>query len=177
MIFAAHAEVDVGERKQSFHYSRVLILRKPAKHFPCATEHHTPQLRRRFEIVEHSVRTLRKDLKAMAWRKRHHRENSIDKLIRHRLVKQIGHRIYEDAPRLFPAQRLIEAFGVTLHVGKLALLAVSPRKNALCIAMFAALRDLGAAGHRVPGRVGPLDLRFIAHGFYLAALVATTPKS
>src|SRR5712691_3092768 len=37
-------------------------------------------------------------------------------------------------------------------------------RHALCITVLAALADLGAPGHRVPGHLGPLDVRSRRHG-------------
>ena len=36
--------------------------------------------------------------------------------------------------------------------------------EAFGVAMIAAPRDLGAAGHGIPGGIRPFDCRFIAHG-------------
>jgi len=51
---------------------------------------------------------LRQDLKDMPVRFRHDIEGSADVLVRHRLVKQIAHRVDEDLPRLPPAKRKIK---------------------------------------------------------------------
>lgn len=40
----------------------------------------------------------------MLRRERHYREDAVDPIVRHALVKQIAHRIHEDASLAFPAQ-------------------------------------------------------------------------
>src|SRR6185437_1725155 len=48
-------------------------------------------------VQAHPTGPLGKDLERMLSRKQHHREYSCYKLVRHALVKQITHRIDEDA--------------------------------------------------------------------------------
>ena len=67
--------------------------------------------------------------------------------------------------------RVIDVMGGTGGVGASTLAAAlaqrcqlrQARPLTLCVAVLTAGADFGAADDRVPGRVGPFDLRFSAH--------------
>lgn len=88
--------------------------------------------------------------------KRHDRENLVDELERHVLVKQIRHAVHENLRRFPPVQRLSQPVLVALDIGKVAGRPESIR-HGLCVAVFAASADLCTAGNRVPCLVGPLN--------------------
>lgn len=84
-----------------------------------------------------------------------------------RIAEEIAHRVDEDSTRATPRQRLIQLFrhdakveaaleGVTRHASKAL-------REPLGVAVPAAGADLGTAADRVPGGVGPLDPRTVAH--------------
>ena len=68
---------------------------------------------------------------------RHHRENAVNKVVRHGLVEQVRHGVGKDAARFLPAERMLQALGMAAHIGELALLAVRARKHPLGIAVLA----------------------------------------
>src|SRR5262245_53109550 len=73
-----------------------------------------PDVWRPWEIGEKRLQTLRpfgQDLILMPVRAVHHLEGPLNVLKRHIVVKQIAHRIDEDALRLLPTERLTEFFG------------------------------------------------------------------
>jgi hypothetical protein len=84
-------------------------------------------------------------------------------------VEEVAHRVDKDAPRLAPAQRLVEPLGMQHEVlGRVlrepgAATPAEAQAEGLGVAVGAARRDLGAPGDRVPGRVGPLDPTLVAH--------------
>jgi len=126
------------------------------------------------EPLAHPLRALRQHLEGVLRRCRHHAEDGGDLLVRQLLVKEVRHRVDEDAARLLPPERDREALGdeanlpvparVTINhaeqvaIDRLrALGAVDHRRRVLCVAVEAARADARTADRRVPGLVRPLD--------------------
>ena len=106
---------------------------------------------------------------------------SRDELVRDVLVEQVAHRVHEDHPRPAPAQRLLEPLGPQPQVEALlvgvARHAAPALGERLGVAVRAAGRDLRAARHRVPGRLGPLDRAPVSHIATVLRHVLGTPSS
>ena len=98
----------------------------------------------------------------------HHVENGLDETGRHRLVKQIGHGVDEDEARFLPPQWFIERGFVSGEGEPVTVFldshALEPSRHSLGVAVLASGADLRAAGHRVPGHLGPFDAGNRRHG-------------
>ena len=73
-------------------------------------------------------------------------------------MKQVAHAVDEDARRLTPVQRCLQALRVTHHVSKLLRHAGKvAAHHALGVAVLAARGNLGTARRWIPDLIGPLD--------------------
>ena len=136
---------------------------------------------RAFEETTHPLGSLGQDQERVPAAPLHRPEDLAHLLIRERLVKQVAHAADEDAARLAPVQRLVEAVGVeggneadvsgavagrAVNVAEVDASPVTlraprhrevPARHSLRIAVLARLADGRAAGHRVEALIGPLD--------------------
>jgi hypothetical protein len=103
-------------------------------------------------------------LPAFQGRAGHDVENLGEKVEGNLLVKEIAHAIDEDPAGFPPLQGLHEAVLVQLDLGEPL---SPPFCNPLGVAEFTPGADLGAAGHRVPRRLGPFDASSISHDLSL----------
>jgi hypothetical protein len=143
------------------------LHRKRAVDFVMATE--------RQAVIPHPLRPLRQHLERMLRAKGHDGEDLVDHLVGDEVREQVRHRADEDHPRLFPAQRGQQHFGVeeNLDVGAMPGLEGQAGAEALVhafgVAVLAARRrvlavpaDLAgflvARADRRPARIGPFDL-------------------
>src|SRR6266536_475687 len=101
----------------------------------------------------------------MLMRLSHHSRHLGDEMIGYQLMEQVGHRVDEDSTRLLPLEWIVEPIRVENDIlgselsSPRLLRPPEPEGKGLRIAVTAALGDLGAAGDRIPGRVGPLNRR------------------
>src|SRR5262249_35622081 len=97
----------------------------------------------------------------------HHVKDVMDILCRHRFMEQIAHAIYENALRSTPAEGEAELIRMKSQCETITVPGVAhraqPNGQALRVAVLAARADLRAAGHRIPGGVGPFDPALITH--------------
>src|SRR5436190_12601289 len=110
-------------------------------------------------------------------------EDARDERRRQLLVIQIAQAVDEDSARRAPVKRLVEAILVQLQRNSaLGEATVGDAKGgrALDVAMGATGADLGAAGHGVPRRVGPLNRAVVTHidqqGLYPDSTSSTSPN-
>src|SRR5476649_1738872 len=76
-------------------------------------------------------------------------------------MEQVAHVIDENPLRRFPLQRKLQHLWLKGQFKAIAVVCLAHRLEAVChslrVAVFATGADFGAAGHRVPCRVGPFD--------------------
>lgn len=150
---------NLAQRRDSIHVYRTLNARSH------------PDIRRPFEPIrerQRVLRTLGQDLKLMPRRGFHDSKYPLDKIERNVLMKEIGHRIHEDAPRLPPPQRNLQRIRLKRQFEGVSVLmnahGLQPVGHPLGIAMFAARTDLRATRYRIPSSVRPFDRRTLCHG-------------
>ena len=120
------------------------------------------------QVAQHEWASLGQHLVGVPVRRPHRVEHPVDEPAVHILVEQVAHGVHEDHARLPPSQRLVEARRPFVEVEALLVGVPLDAAPALCeplrVAEVAPARDFGAPGDRVPGRVGPFDGGFRAHG-------------
>src|SRR5665213_1901976 len=108
-----------------------------------------------------SLGALRQHLKLVLCRELHDVEHRDDVLVRYVAVEQVAHRVYEDALRLLPFERLHDALSserqVEAALERVAGHAAEALRERLGVAVIAAGANLRAAGDGVPGRIRPFD--------------------
>lgn len=118
--------------------------------------------------VAHARASLRQHLVDVPVRRLHGVEHPLDVFPRHVLVKEVAHGVDEDEARATPALRLLHARRAKGEVEPLLVGmsddAPEPLREPLGIAVVAPGAELGAARHRVPGALRPLDCGFPCHG-------------
>ena len=91
-----------------------------------------------------------------------------DVLVGHGLMKEVAHRVDEDHPGRPPLERLLQLVrnqpDVEAKLEGMPGHATEALRERLRVAVLAPGADLRATADGVPGRVGPLDLGFVAHG-------------
>jgi hypothetical protein len=94
-------------------------------------------------------------------------------------MKEIAHRVDKNHARFFPVERLQEALGADSKIKTIFERVAGHAAEAFGepggIAIVASRADLGAAGDRVPCRVGPLDGAFFRHDHSNRRRVASQP--
>ena len=119
------------------------------------------------QVCPHERAAFREHLELMPVGGLHGVEDAVDEIGWYTLVEQVAHRIDEDPTRPFPRKRLVQPLRAQCEVESvlegMAGRTTKPLGEALGIAVIAAACDLGAARHRIPRRVGPLDRGSVAH--------------
>ena len=115
----------------------------------------------------HPFRALRQELEYVMVGLDHDIEDPPDELVGHALMEEVGHGVHEDHLRLFPSERQLKPFGPEPQIEplfkRMSRHTAKPLGKRLRIAMFAPGTDFRAAGDRIPGRVGPFDMRLKTH--------------
>src|SRR4051794_40661972 len=111
--------------------------------------------------VAQACRSLRQHLVLMPICSRHHASDRDDVIVWHTLMEQIAHRVNKDAAGLTPSKGLGEFFRheteIETELIGMIRYAAKPFRKRLRITVRASRADLGAAPHRVPRGVRPLD--------------------
>lgn len=96
------------------------------------------------------------------WAREHRREHSLYVRKRDVVMKQIAHRIDEYDPWLSPLARHVYEIGVECYLETIPIALSAhgskPVGHTLCVAVFAALADLGATSYRIPSHFSPLNV-------------------
>ncbi len=91
----------------------------------------------------------------------HHFKNFANVLVRHFLMKEVTHGVYEDAPGSLPFQRFSKLLGDKTKIEALLIgmtgNATPALRERLGVAVLAPSADLGATPYRIPRRIGPFD--------------------
>ncbi len=120
----------------------------------------------RKKLAQASV-TLGEYLISVPGRGLHHATNLRDLLGWNVLVKQVAHRVNEDAFGNPPLERDFQLLGNQSQIKSLLeRMTGNPAKSlgeGLCIAVLASGADLGASANRIPGCIGPLYGTVFAH--------------
>lgn len=97
----------------------------------------------------------------------HSVKHLIDELLWYPFMEKITHRVDENLARATPVKRLVEALRpqgqVESAAERVTRYPSEALRQTLGIAVVASRADLGTAGDRVPGGVGPLDFRAVCH--------------
>ena len=108
-------------------------------------------------------RSLREHLKRVLGRPIHDAEHRLDECDWDGFVEQVAHRVHKHEPRFFPSERFFQCRLVKGEVEPVPVFfnahRLEPCRHSLSVAMLAAVADLRAARHRVPGGFGPFDAR------------------
>ncbi len=114
------------------------------------------------DVVAHERAALGQHLVDMPVRLLHGIEHVVDECAVDVLVEKVAHRVHEDHPRLFPEHGLLQPRRPECQVEALLVRVPGNATPALCeafsIAVVATRTDLGAARHRVPGRIRPFNV-------------------
>ncbi len=82
-------------------------------------------------------------------------------------MEHVVHAVSENHARLLPNQGHLKAVGPQAHLETLLVVMTwnpaPPLREGFGVAVLAAWANLVAPGNRIPGRVRPLDSRFLAH--------------
>ncbi len=115
----------------------------------------------------HPLRPLGEHLECVPVCLRHHDKDAANVLVRNRFVKEVRHRVDEDAAGLLPSEWQVQTLGPRLQVEALLVRMAGhtpePLREGECIAVVAAGRHLGATCHWIPGSIRPLDGGFVCH--------------
>ena len=97
----------------------------------------------------------------------HYIKDSLDVLIRHFLVEEVGHGIHENHLRFSPTERHFQPLGPELQIKPLFIRVIQhtaePFGKRLGVTVLAPRTDFRAAGNGIPGGIGPFDMRLYAH--------------
>src|SRR5579862_1390514 len=111
--------------------------------------------------------TLGEHLVSMPRRSLHHATDFRDVVDRDVVMKEIAHRVDEDALRQAPLERNLELFGheakIKSPLERMARDAAKSFRESFGIAMFATRTELGASANRIPCRIGPFYGAVLAH--------------
>jgi hypothetical protein len=111
--------------------------------------------------IAHERGALAEDLVGVPIGPLHGVKDARDKFVRDFLVKEIAHGIHEDHSRLPPPERLLQPLGpqgqIKSGLKGMARRATKALRKSLGVTVVAPGADLGAAGYRIPRRIGPLD--------------------
>src|SRR5258708_37873828 len=113
------------------------------------------------EIPDHERTALGQDLICVPVGSFHRIEHGIDKWSGHFFMKEVTHRVDEDAPWLSPTQRLSQPLSTQFQVKTIFERMTGDTSKALGeafgVAKIAAAADLRATRNRIPRCVSPFD--------------------
>jgi len=94
-------------------------------------------------------------------------EDTLNELKRHVLMEDVTHGVHKDHSRPRPSERRLQEVFMECHRESVSIPGHPHRLKAFGesfgITVLAALTDLAAPGHRIPGHLGPFDGRFCRH--------------
>jgi hypothetical protein len=119
------------------------------------------------QITGHKRTSLGENLIGVPRRLLHRVKHRVDERRRHLFVKEVAHRIHENAPRLLPPQRLLQALRSKCQIEAIfewmTFDATEPFGKPFSVTEITAGSDFGTAGHGVPSGICPFYLCRISH--------------